>query len=112
VLITDYWLVRDRELTLGDLYRTRGTYRYSGGWNWRAVVATLIGCGLAWCGPIVARLASLAGVAQSPRVASLLWFLYLLYDYAWFVGFGASAAAYFLLMNLSPPRGQPEIDQT
>ena len=47
VLIADYWLVRDRKLALGDLYRTKGVYTYANGWNWRAVVATLIGCGLA-----------------------------------------------------------------
>src|SRR6058998_1904646 len=36
VLIVDYWLVRRKGLELGDLYRTRGIYTYSGGWNWRA----------------------------------------------------------------------------
>ena len=37
VLIADYWLVRNKNLNLGDLYRARGIYQ---GWNWRAVVAT------------------------------------------------------------------------
>src|SRR5260370_41291131 len=41
VLIMDYWIVRQKDFVLGDLYRQQGTYRYSGGWNWRAVVATL-----------------------------------------------------------------------
>src|SRR5215216_3962534 len=36
VLIADYWLVRRKNLALGDLYRTKGTYA---GWNWRAVFA-------------------------------------------------------------------------
>src|SRR5881296_3601380 len=44
VLIVDYWLVRQKRLELGDLYRTRGAYTYNGGWNWRAVAATLVGC--------------------------------------------------------------------
>src|SRR5438128_99457 len=43
VMIADYWLVRRKRLALGDLYRTHGEYTYSGGWNWRAVVATLAG---------------------------------------------------------------------
>jgi nucleobase:cation symporter-1, NCS1 family len=81
VLITDYWMVRKKRLELGDLYRTEGTYTYSGGWNWRAVVATLIGCALAWIGLIVPALRPL-------------------YDYAWFVGFGAAAIAYLLLMKI------------
>src|SRR5437762_7005445 len=71
VLIVDYWLVRKKRLEPGDLYRTRVVYTYKGGWNWRAVAATLVGCALAWVG--------------------LIWpALRPLYDYAWFVGFGAA----------------------
>ena len=148
VLIIDYWLVRQKRLQLGDLYRTRGEYAYGRlnsravrvaivvifvaigavfliayqratasapltmaryativvatvlivfgllslglrstagrGWNWRAVLATLIGCALAWIGVFIPKLKPL-------------------YDYAWFVGFGASALAYWLLMTLMPP---------
>ena len=80
VLIADYWLVRKKRLQLGDLYRQEGAYTYNGGWNWRAIVATLIGCGLAWIGLIVPPLRPL-------------------YDYAWFVGFGASFVTHLLLMR-------------
>jgi NCS1 family nucleobase:cation symporter-1 len=83
VLIADYWLVRQKRLELGDLYRTEGVYTYNGGWNWRAIIATLIGCALAWIGLIVPLLRPL-------------------YDYAWFVGFGAAALTHLLLMRLSP----------
>jgi nucleobase:cation symporter-1, NCS1 family len=82
VLIADYWLVRKKQLELGDLYRREGAYSYSGGWNWRAIIATLIGCGLAWIGLIVPALRPL-------------------YDYAWFVGFGAAAITHLLLMKAS-----------
>jgi NCS1 family nucleobase:cation symporter-1 len=85
VLIADYWLVRRKQLELGDLYRTRGVYTYAGGWNWRAVVATLIGCTLAWIGLIVLPLRPL-------------------YDYAWFVGFGAAGLTHLVLMKLAPPQ--------
>lgn len=81
VLIADYWVVRGRNLNLGDLYRTRGVY---GGWNWRAVVATLLGCFFAWIGLIIPTL----------RV---------LYDYAWFVGFGVAFLVHWALMKLVPP---------
>jgi NCS1 family nucleobase:cation symporter-1 len=80
VLIADYWLVRKKRLELGDLYRREGAYTYNGGWNWRAVVATLIGCALAWIGLVVPSLRPL-------------------YDYAWFVGFGAAAITHLLLMK-------------
>ncbi len=85
VLIADYWLVRRKQLVLGDLYRTRGVYTYAGGWNWRAVVATLVGCALAWIGLVVPALRPL-------------------YDYAWFVGFGAAALTHLVLMKLAPPQ--------
>jgi NCS1 family nucleobase:cation symporter-1 len=85
VLIADYWLVRDKKLALGDLYRAKGVYAYTQGWNWRAVVATLIGCGLAWIGLIVPQLKQL-------------------YDYGWFVGFGASAVIHYVLMKAIPPQ--------
>jgi len=83
VLIADYWLVRRKRLELADLYRTEGAYTYNGGWNWRAIVATLIGCLLAWIGLVVPALRPM-------------------YDYAWFVGFGAAALTHLLLMRLSP----------
>jgi NCS1 family nucleobase:cation symporter-1 len=85
VLIADYWLVRDRELALADLYRVQGAYRYQGGWNWRAVVATLAGCALAWIGMFVPS-------------------LHPMYDYAWFVGFIAAFVLYALLMKVSAPK--------
>lgn len=84
VLIADYWLVRKKRLELGDLYRTRGTYNYGGGWNWRAVVATLLGCTLAWIGLVVPPLRPL-------------------YDYAWFIGFGTAAIVHLVLMKSFPP---------
>lgn len=91
VLIVDYWLVRKKRLALGDLYRTRGVYAFTGGWNWRAVVATLLGCFFAWVGVFVPVLRPL-------------------YDYAWFVGFGVSAVAHFALMKLAPPKIATIID--
>jgi NCS1 family nucleobase:cation symporter-1 len=91
VLIADYWLVRKKRLALPDLYRTKGIYTYLSGWNWRAVIATLLGCALAWGGVILQRF----GVTVD-------WLLKL-YPYAWFVGFGSGAIAHFVLMKVFPP---------
>jgi NCS1 family nucleobase:cation symporter-1 len=77
---------------LPDLYRTKGIYTYSSGWNWRAVVATLLGCALAWGGKILAWF----GITV-PLLLDL-------YDYAWFVGFGVAAITHLVLMKLSPPQ--------
>ena len=80
VLIADYWLLRRKQLNLGDLYRSNGSYA---GWNWRAVAATLLGCFFAWIGLIIPLLRPL-------------------YDYAWFVGFGVAFAAHWALTKAAP----------
>jgi NCS1 family nucleobase:cation symporter-1 len=86
VLVADYWLVRKARLRLADLYRRKGVYAYRGGGvNSVALIATGVGCALAWIGIVVKPLA-------------------VLYDYAWFVGAGGAGIAYAVLM----PKGQKE----
>jgi NCS1 family nucleobase:cation symporter-1 len=80
VMIVDYWIIRKRRLKLRDLYEPDGAYRYHRGWNPAAVVATLVGCGLAWGGLVVPLLRPL-------------------FDYAWFVGFAGAGSVYYLLMR-------------
>ncbi len=82
VMIADYWIIRNKNLNLGDLYRTKGIYQ---GWNWRAIVATILGCFFAWIGLLVPALRPL-------------------YDYAWFVGFGVSFFVHWALMKVAPPQ--------
>lgn len=91
VLIADYWLIRKQELILADLYLEDGAYKYNNGWNWRAVVATLAGCFFAWI-----------GLAYKP--------LFILYEYAWFVGFAVSTALYYVLMKAVPPAAVSQVD--
>ena len=88
VLIADYFIVKKRTLVLADLYRGDGVYRYSGGWNPAAVIATLAGCALAWVGAFVPA-------------------LHPLYDYAWFVGFLVAGGAYLVLMRRSVVSSAP-----
>jgi NCS1 family nucleobase:cation symporter-1 len=88
VLICDYFILRKKILVPEDLYRRNGAYEYSSGVNWKAIAALAIGCGVAFVGLVYAPL----------RV---------LYDYAWFVGFGVSFVAYSLLMTVRQPAPQP-----
>ncbi|HTO92703.1 MAG TPA: NCS1 family nucleobase:cation symporter-1 [Candidatus Sulfotelmatobacter sp.] len=81
VLIADYWIVRRRQLDLTDLYLRDGRY---GGWNPAGVIATLLGCALAWGGLVI------------PAIRPL-------YDYAWFVGFFAAGLAYLALARGRQP---------
>jgi NCS1 family nucleobase:cation symporter-1 len=81
IFIADYWVVRKASLALPDLYSSDGLY---GRWNGRALVALAAGVVLA-----------LVGLVAPP--------LRVLYDYAWFVGFGVAFALYAVLMRGTPP---------
>jgi NCS1 family nucleobase:cation symporter-1 len=80
IMICDYYLVRKRQLVVEDLYRHGGGYEYSKGFNARAIIALVVGVGVALIGLVV---------------PALHW----LYDYAWFVGFSISGGLYFLVMQ-------------
>ena len=80
VMIADYFIIRGKSLKVTDLYRRNGEYEYSGGFNYRAIAALVLGITIA-----------LIGLA----VPALRW----LYDYAWFVGFLVAGAIYTLLMR-------------
>ncbi|MGB9466666.1 MAG: NCS1 family nucleobase:cation symporter-1 [Candidatus Acidiferrum sp.] len=84
VLICDYFVIRQKNLSTQDLYRRGGQYEYSRGVNWQAIVALAAGAGVAFVGLFVPAL----------RV---------LYNYAWFVGFAVSFFAYFVLMSKVEP---------
>ena len=91
VLIADYWLIRKKHLELADLYKGQGVYTYSGGWNWRAVVATLLGCAMAWGGLVIHQLRPL-------------------YDYAWFVGLFVAGLVYVALMKGLRDADRPQLE--
>ena len=90
VLICDYFIVRRRTLAVEELYRRGGEYEYGRGVNWPAVAALLAGAAVAFI-----------GLLYRP--------LRLLYDYAWFVGFGIAAITYMGLMLARP--AEPAIEE-
>jgi len=85
VMIADYFIVRQRDLEVDDLYRRNGVYEYNRGVNYRAVLALVSGIVIA-----------LLGLVLPP----VRW----LYDYAWFVGFLVAGACYVGLMQRAPAR--------
>jgi NCS1 family nucleobase:cation symporter-1 len=107
VLIADYWWVRKTVLKLSDLFRTDGgAYRYSAGWNWRAVVALLVGVILAVGG------AYTAPGTQGPFPADgLIPILKPLYDYSWVVGLVVAFLVYVILVMVSPMSESMEEEQ-
>jgi NCS1 family nucleobase:cation symporter-1 len=80
VMIADYFLVRRADLNIDDLYRRGGVYEYSRGFNFRALAALAAGVAVA-----------ISGLIYPP--------IYVLYKYAWFVGFFVSALVYYGLMK-------------
>ncbi|HXC88071.1 MAG TPA: NCS1 family nucleobase:cation symporter-1 [Candidatus Cybelea sp.] len=84
VLICDYFVIRQKNLSTQDLYQRGGLYEYSSGINWQAIASLAAGAGVAFVGLFVPAL----------RV---------LYNYAWFVGFAVSFFAYFILTSKVEP---------
>src|ERR1700738_3994970 len=85
VLICDYFVMRKKLLFVEDLYQRQGQYEYSRGFHWTAVAALAAGAAVAFIGLLVPPLR-------------------ILYNYAWFVGFAVSFAAYFLLLRAASPQ--------
>src|ERR1700737_2629050 len=85
VLICDYFIVRKKKLSPHDLYLRGGKYEYSRGFNWQAIAPLAAGAAVAFIGLLVPPLR-------------------ILYNYAWFVGFAVSFAAYFLLVRAATPQ--------
>ena len=77
IFIADYWVVRKARLSLPDLYSSDGIY---GTWNVKALIALALGIAVALVGLIVPGLR-------------------ILYDYAWFAGFGTAFVTYIVLMR-------------
>jgi NCS1 family nucleobase:cation symporter-1 len=98
VLIAGYWLIDRTNLQLADLYQAGGRYWYSAGWNWRGVVATLLGSVLAVGGAY-----SNPGAGPFPQ-DGLIPFLKPLYDYSWAVGLVVGFLAYYVLTVMTPSR--------
>ncbi len=80
VMICDYFLVRRAELDVDELYVRGGAYEYSSGFNFKALWALAAGIVIALLGLVLPS-------------------LYVLYKYAWFVGFLVSGFVYYVLMT-------------
>ena len=80
VLIADYYLVRRQVIDVGDLFSMSptGTYWYRGGFNPRAIIATVIGAAVAVTPVLWSTGPGMATAAQ----------------YSWFIGMGLSLVVY------------------
>ncbi|MDI3385261.1 NCS1 family nucleobase:cation symporter-1 [Streptomyces sp. B-S-A8] len=88
VMIADYWIVRRTALDLAGLYDRHGPYWYTGGWNWRALLAFGAGGLLA-----VGGSHSAPGKGPFPE-DGLIPLLRPLADYGWAVGLVTALVLY------------------
>jgi NCS1 family nucleobase:cation symporter-1 len=106
-MIVDYWIVRKRQLSLPDLYKHDGIYAYSGGWNWRAIVAVFIGVI-----PVVPGFLKAASTKDFAGVFANPTFIESLYNYGLFFTFGVAGIAYLALSMIggraTEPASEPE----
>ncbi|MET1076137.1 MAG: NCS1 family nucleobase:cation symporter-1 [Umezawaea sp.] len=95
VFIAGYWLLGKTRIELDALYMDgKGAYWFAGGWNWRAVVATVVGGVLA-----------VGGAYGGPFPADgLIPFLKPLYDYNWVVGLVGGLVTYLALSRAATDR--------
>jgi nucleobase:cation symporter-1, NCS1 family len=87
IMIVDYWIVRNKELDVPELYRPNGKY---GGVNWVAMVALVVGIA-----PNVPGFLKAAGAFHGPPN-----FFDAIYVYAWFIGLVLAGGIYFVGMRV------------
>ena len=91
IMIADYYFIRKQILNVDDLYRHKGQYSFSNGFNKYAIIALVLGI-----------LPNVPGFLLQIKLISSTAFpewISHLYNYAWFVGFFVSAFLYILLMR-------------
>lgn len=96
VLIADYYILRDTNLELEELYQKSGRYWYSNGFNPAALGALVLGI-----------LPCVPGFLDVIQFAPSSPFFKQLYSYAWFVSFAVSFGAYLGLSRALAPAMKP-----
>ena len=101
VMLADYFLIRRTQLNADDLYRVDGEYSFGGsGFNWRAIVALVIGI-----------LPNVPGFIEKAaghnKVGELIYdapaIFDTLYTYAWFISLALAGVMHILLSVIAPP---------
>jgi NCS1 family nucleobase:cation symporter-1 len=94
IMVFDFWVIHKRKYDTLALYQPHGIYRYTGGVNWRAVVAFVVGVAPNLPGFINSINPAIdVGVGSRP------------YTFGWLLGFVATSVVYLVLSTwVSPPR--------
>jgi NCS1 family nucleobase:cation symporter-1 len=98
IMLTDYWILRERRLNLQHLFEPHGIYWFAGGVNWRAAVAFLAS--------IVPTLPGL--VASVNSSVSVPEGFQSVYTMSWLVGLVIAGCLYYGLSIAFPVPGADE----
>lgn len=99
IMITDYYILKKQKLNLHEMYKTRGIYYYSYGFNWRAFAAFFLGLT-----PL------LPGFAKSIDHNLDVGGAWKVYTFAWLFGFTAASLSYYLICTYISGLGEAVID--
>ncbi|KAF8552869.1 NCS1 nucleoside transporter family [Imleria badia] len=91
IMITDFWLVHRGKVDVPAMYDPNGRYRYSGGFNWRAVLAML-----------VTVVPTFPGLINSINPSINVGYASHLFDVAWLYGFVVSCMVYYITSVMFP----------
>lgn len=91
IMIVDYFFIRKKNLVAEDLYKHVGAYGYKNGFNYKAIIALLMGIAPNLPGFLL-QIKLISATAFPGWISDL-------YHYAWFVGFFVSGIIYILLMR-------------
>lgn len=91
IMIVDYFFIRQKNLSLNDLYQPQGIYTYQNGYNFAALIALI--------GGILPNIAGFLVNIKMIAAGAVPTWLSGLYNYAWFIGFAVSGLLYYVLMR-------------
>ncbi|KAM5535975.1 hypothetical protein V8D89_010415 [Ganoderma adspersum] len=86
IMVADYWIVHKGKVDVPSMYRPHGRYRYSYGFNWRAVVAILLSVPPNMPG-LIASINPKIDVGGAIKI----------FDFAWLFGFFVALTVYSAL---------------
>ncbi|KAI0806114.1 cytosine-purine permease [Irpex lacteus] len=93
IMVTDYWLVHKCRVDVPSMYKPHGRYRYTAGFNWRAVLAVVVSVG-----------PTLPGLIHSINPKIFVGNDSHLFDIAWIYGFTVSSVVYYLTSTFFPAK--------
>ncbi|KAI1797159.1 NCS1 nucleoside transporter family [Ganoderma leucocontextum] len=86
IMVADYWIVHKGKIDVPSMYRPHGRYRYTYGFNWRAVVAILLSVPPNLPG-LIASINPKIDVGGTTKI----------FDFAWLFGFFVASVVYSTL---------------